>query len=131
MPPQLRAILDDRAAPENQASGDNQNERKRLPKTTLRERLVLFAISDREIHGLGIQKIIEDCSQGREKISIGSLYPTLHKLEQKGLVVSCFGDTPPAERCGAKRRYYKSTEKGKAVIQEILDFQNDLLSWKS
>jgi PadR family transcriptional regulator, regulatory protein PadR len=107
-----------------------EDETKLSPQITPRERLILFAIGERNIYGLAIQQAIKECSNGTETISIGSLYPTLHSLEEKGLVVSQFGDTPPDERCGARRKYYNLTETGKAAIQEILDFQNRLLSWQ-
>ncbi|MEM9486906.1 MAG: PadR family transcriptional regulator [Cyanobacteria bacterium P01_F01_bin.116] len=126
----FKAAIPSRAAPVYPNIGTNENEIQRLPKTTPRERLILFAIGDQAIYGLAIQKAIEECSNGTEKISIGSLYPTLHSLEKKELVISEFGDTPSDERCGARRRYYSLTETGKAVVQDILDFQNRLLSWE-
>ncbi|MFG6097343.1 PadR family transcriptional regulator [Leptothoe sp. ISB3NOV94-8A] len=128
---EMKVAQRSRAAPIPLRKEISKNEIQRLPKTTPRERLILFAIGNQERYGLAIQKAIEDCSNGAEKISIGSLYPTLHNLEKKELVISRFGDTPPDERCGARRKYYSLTKTGKEVIQDILDFQNRLLSWES
>ena len=48
-----------------------------------------MALSGRELYGLEIITAVADASDGKRKIGFGSLYPTLHKLEKKGLV------TPP------------------------------------
>lgn len=94
-------------------------------RTTPKEQLVLFAIGDREVYGLEIQRIIERATNGREKISIGSLYPILHGLGKQELVVSRWGEE---STCGARRRYYSLSQTGRAVVQNILDTQKRL--WK-
>jgi DNA-binding PadR family transcriptional regulator len=119
-----------RAAPTIQTQGAPNNEAPKRRRPTPRERLILFAIGNREMYGLEIQRAIADCSDGAETITIGSLYPTLHSLEQKGLVASRMGEDVTEERCGARRKYYHLSEAGKQALNQILDFQNRLLSWQ-
>src|SRR5437588_9498998 len=44
----------------------------------------------------------------------GSLYPSLHKMEQTGLIVGAWEE----KETGRKRRYYRITEQGQAALQE-------------
>jgi DNA-binding PadR family transcriptional regulator len=50
------------------------------------------------------------------KVSYGSMYPTLERLEKKGFLTSVFGD-PIAERGGKARRYFSVTAAGEAALQ--------------
>jgi DNA-binding PadR family transcriptional regulator len=54
---------------------------------------------------------VEDISEGKVKLSIGGLYTTLHRMEEKGLVISRWGE-PTEIRKGARRKYYKITGVG-------------------
>ena len=118
-----------RAAPGDQLKIDSHEPRK-IKKPTPREQLVLFAIGYHERYGLEIQRAIKGCSDGNESISVGSLYPTLHNLEKKGLVTSRFGDEVVEERGGARRRYYSLSEDGLYAIKSIQQYQSDLLTWQ-
>ncbi|MEO0648921.1 MAG: PadR family transcriptional regulator [Cyanobacteria bacterium J06650_10] len=100
-------------------------------KTTPTEQLILFAIGESERYGLAIQSAIKECSNGETTISTGSLYPTLQKLEDKELVTSRPGSEVSSERCDRKRRYFRLSNAGKAVLADILTFQEKLLSWDS
>jgi DNA-binding PadR family transcriptional regulator len=99
-----------------------------IPRTTPREQLVLFAIGSRTIYGLEIQKRIERTTSGQHKLSLGAIYPILQSLEQKGLIESEWGDETT---CGARRRYHKCSDLGKAVIEDVIATQNRLLSDES
>ena len=114
------------AAQKKEIRGSPKNEKVRvqLPKTTQREQLLLFAISDRKVYGLEIQKHIERCTGGRQKLAVGALYPLLQSLEKKGLIKSEWGSE---NTCGARRRYHSCTESGKAVIDDIIITQQRLL----
>ena len=119
-----------RAAPSNHV-GVEKNEPRQGKRPTPREQTVLFAIGYKERYGLEIQRAIEECSGGAESISIGSLYPTLHSLERKGLVTSRFGDEVIEERGGARRKYYRLTSSGLSAIKDIQEYQSRLLTWES
>lgn len=96
-----------------------------LPRATSREQLVLFAIGNRRVYGLDIKKHIEQSTGGRQTMSVGALYPILQSLENKGLIESEWGDETT---CGARRRYHRCSELGKAVIDDVLSTQQRLLS---
>ena len=96
----------------------NEFNEKSIPKIQINSNgeLVLLSLENRKSYVLHITQAIEEASNGTKKIRIGSLYPTLHKLEKKGLVQSRWGDDKPAERAGARRRYYTLTSLGKATV---------------
>lgn len=113
-----------RAAPKNHAK-----QRKRASKPTPREQLILFALGEHERYGLAIQSAISECSNGNESITIGTLYPMLQNLEKKGLVFSRAGTEVSSARCDRKRKYFRLTKEGKAVLAGIIAYQEKLLSW--
>ena len=72
------------------------------------ELLVLLALLRQgdEAYGVPIARAIEQ-STGKPVI-LASVYNTLERLEQKGLVRSTFGDPTP-ERGGRAKRYFAAT----------------------
>lgn len=94
-----------------------------------REELVLLALYNKELYGLQIPKAMEEASGGRKQMGIGTLYPVLHSLENKGLIESRWGDEGRKERGGARRKYYKLTGSGVTTLKSILEFRENLLSW--
>lgn len=76
------------------------------------EFLVLSLIEARPRHGYEIGKLIEARSKGRIQFRIGSLYPILCRLEDRGLI---FGRW--VERAGERRRrYYRLTPAGRKFL---------------
>ncbi|MEO8636765.1 MAG: helix-turn-helix transcriptional regulator [Gemmatimonadales bacterium] len=69
------------------------------------EQLILFAIlqAGTEAYGAVIQREIE--SRAGRSASLGAVYTTLQRLEDKGLIASRVGDPLP-ERGGRRRKYY-------------------------
>ena len=53
---------------------------------------------------------------GRE-VALGSVYDSLERLEEKGLVSSNLGE-PTAERGGRAKRYFRVTAKGLTEVRE-------------
>lgn len=100
-------------------------------ETSGREDLVLLALYRKELYGLQIPQAIEEASEGKRKMQVGTLYPVLHSLEKKGLVESRWGEEGRDERGGARRRYYKLTGLGVAKVDSLLAFQSNLLNWQS
>ncbi len=69
------------------------------------ELLILALLEDRERHGYDIGKQIEERSDGTISFHITSLYPTLHRLQSKGLIEGRW-----VEKAGQRRRrYYRLT----------------------
>ena len=82
------------------------------------ELMVLLAVMrlDREgAYGVPIAREIEDTS-GRT-VALASVYASLERLEERGLVTSSLGDPTP-ERGGRARRHLTITGKGIREVQE-------------
>ena len=75
--------------------------------------LALIQVGD-EAYGVPIAQAIEQ-SSGKAVI-MASVYNTLERLEQKGLVRSTFGQ-PTAERGGRAKRYFSITTTGLREIR--------------
>jgi len=76
------------------------------------ELLVLSLLDQRSRHGYEIGKLIEIRSSGKLRFRIGSLYPILCRLEDRGLITGRW-----IERAGERRRrFYKLTREGRKVL---------------
>jgi len=76
------------------------------------EFLVLSLLEARPRHGYDLGKRIEARSQGRIQFRIGSLYPILCRLEDRGLISGRW-----VERAGERRRrYYRLTAAGRKFL---------------
>ncbi|MCT7953542.1 PadR family transcriptional regulator [Ancylothrix sp. C2] len=95
-----------------------------------REETVLYALYNKELYGLQIPQAVEQASQGKRQMGLGTLYPVLHSLEKKGLIESRWGDERREERGGARRRYYKLTGSGMDTLEAIQSFRANLFSWQ-
>jgi DNA-binding PadR family transcriptional regulator len=82
------------------------------------EELVLLAIENQgdNAYGVPIRQALEEAT-GRS-VSIGSLYTTLSRLEEKGLVKSRIG-APTAERGGRAKRYYEVKGSGLLLLHQV------------
>lgn len=76
--------------------------------------LVLLRLGE-SAYGVPISREIErQC--GRE-VALGSVYATLERLQEKGLVSSDLGEPTP-ERGGRAKRYFRLTRKGLREVRE-------------
>ena len=73
--------------------------------------LILHTLSVGPNHGYQIAKQIKQQSQGVLDFKEGTLYPTLHSLEQRGLL-----EAHTAEEKGRTRRYYHLTDAGRTML---------------
>ncbi|HVT57478.1 MAG TPA: PadR family transcriptional regulator [Thermoanaerobaculia bacterium] len=77
------------------------------------EILILALVEERDRHGYEIAKLIEERSQGAISFHVASLYPTLYRLERRGLIAGRW-----VERAGTRRRrFYNLTAAGQNVLQ--------------
>lgn len=95
---------------------------------------ILTVLLGRTLYGLLISQAIFEASGGVRDISVGSLYPTLRRLEKKGFVESTWegsADIPIEikERGGARRRYYQITSQGRKILLENKTVRENLSSW--
>lgn len=79
--------------------------------------LVLLALADRPRHGLGIVDEVEDRTGGDLKLGPGTLYATLKRLVEMGLIAET--DEPPdPDDDDPRRKYYRITREGAAALRE-------------
>lgn len=82
------------------------------------EQLVMTAILERgpNAYGVTIHETVETLSGGKS-VSLGAVYATLDRLEDKGLVVSWLADPTP-ERGGRAKRHYRLEPNGERALRE-------------
>lgn len=75
--------------------------------------LILQTLSLGPNHGLGISRRIAQVTQGAFDVRPGSLFPALHRLEEKGWLESEWGDSENNRRA----KYYELTPAGKKQLK--------------
>lgn len=83
-----------------------------LPQGTL-DLLVLRVVARGPIHGYAIAQHIQMMSKEALQIQQGSLYPALHRLENKHFLAAEWGPT----ETGREAKFYKLTAKGRAQLK--------------
>ena len=93
-----------------------------MPKPTLAEfeLFVMLAVVhlSEDAYGGGIRREIEGRT-GRP-VSVGALYATLSRLEDKGFL-NALGTGDPTGKRGRPRKYYEPTDEGLEVTQRSAD----------
>jgi transcriptional regulator len=81
------------------------------------ELLILALLEERQRHGYEIGQLIDVRSHGTISFHVTSLYPTLYRLEDRGLIEGRW-----VERAGQRRRrYYRLTPAGRRVLTNQRD----------
>ena len=75
---------------------------------------VLLALGDEVLHGYAIMQRFEEITRGNEQLLPGTLYVTLARMVEQGLIEEA---RPRAgeQSGGAPRRYYRLTARGRAA----------------
>ena len=91
------------------------------------EQVVLLAVLrlGPDAYGVTIRREIEACT-GRA-VSLGSIYPTLNRLEAKGLVRSQIGE-PTATRGGRSKRHFALESEGLVALRQSRQMMQSLWS---
>ncbi len=76
--------------------------------------LILSLLSRKAMYGYEIAATVHRDTDGAFTWREGSLYPSLHKLEQGGLISGEWEE----KETGRKRRYYHITKSGRAALKE-------------
>ena len=75
--------------------------------------IILKTLSWGPTHGYGIARWIEQCTDDTLQVEEGSLYPALHRLEERGLVES---EWRRSEN-NRKAKFYQLTAAGRAQLR--------------
>jgi DNA-binding PadR family transcriptional regulator len=79
-----------------------------LPPVTFH---ILLALADQDRHGYAIIQEVEERTGGEQTLSAGTLYRSIHRMLEQGLVVET-RDRPAPEDDDERRRYYRITKFG-------------------
>ena len=82
-----------------------------LPQGTL-DLLILTIVANEPQHGYAIAQRLRPMSREVIQVRQGSLYPALHRLEQRGLLAPAWR---PSET-GREAKYYRLTRAGRAQL---------------
>ncbi len=83
-----------------------------LPQGTL-DLLILKAVAGSPLHGYAIAQRLEQVSRGVVQVPEGSLYPALHRLENRGLLSAGWKET----ETGREAKFYRLTPKGRKQLE--------------
>ena len=83
-----------------------------LPQGTL-DLLILKVVTLGPVHGYAIAQRLEQVSLGVVQVPEGSLYPALHRLENRGLLAADWKETDT----GREAKFYRLTRKGRAQLE--------------
>ena len=90
-----------------------------LPQGTL-DLLILKVVTFGPIHGYAIGQPIQQISRDVLQVQQGSLYPALHRLENRGLLAAEWKDS----ETGRQAKFYRLTTKGQTELKSETE------SWK-
>lgn len=75
---------------------------------------ILLALSERDLHGLGIADEVERATEGAVELGPGTLYRSLKEMSAEGLIRET---EPPVEDADPRRRYYRITPGGRRLVE--------------
>ena len=74
--------------------------------------LILKCLALRPDHGLGVSRRIQQITGGTFDVKPGSLFPALHRLEEKGWLAAQWGESETKRRA----KYYRLTPAGRRQL---------------
>ena len=83
--------------------------------------LILLALAESDLHGLGVARAVQDLSDGQTRLWPASLYGTLDELTESGWIEEL--DDPrdrPADESD-KKRFYRLTKAGYRALAAETD----------
>lgn len=96
-----------------------QGNRSDLPQGTL-DLLILKIVALGPVHGYAIAQRLQQVSRDVVQVPQGSLYPALHRLENRGLLAADWKETDT----GREAKFYRLTRKGRARLD------SETASWR-
>src|SRR5262249_14036163 len=84
-----------------------------LPTATLH---ILMALAEEDLHGYAILQAVERRTRGEVRLSAGTLYRSIQRMLEQGLLIET-RERPAPEEDDERRRYYRITPFGEAVAR--------------
>ena len=76
--------------------------------------MILKSLALDEMHGLGISRRIEQITKGTFRVKPGSLFPSLHRMEEEGWISGAWGESENNRRA----KYYRLTKAGRRQLEK-------------
>jgi DNA-binding PadR family transcriptional regulator len=76
---------------------------------------ILLSLANEEQHGYGMMQEVLERTDGKIRLWPATLYGTLERLLEEGLIAEA-NRRPPADEDDARRRYYRLTALGRRVL---------------
>src|SRR5262245_23072030 len=77
---------------------------------------ILVAVADQDRHGYAIMQDVAARTDGTLKLSPGTLYGSIKRMLEEGLIIE-LSDRQRPDEDDERRRYYRITEFGRSVAQ--------------
>jgi DNA-binding PadR family transcriptional regulator len=87
---------------------------------------ILIALADQPLHGYGIMLDIAGRSDGKVKLSPGTLYGSIKQMLDDGLIEEMAGRRTAAD--DERRRYYRLTREGRDAARQEMARMSALLN---
>jgi len=88
---------------------------------------ILVALADRDRHGYSIMQDVATRTDGKVRLSAGTLYSSIRRMLEQGLVEELRDSPDPASQ-DERRRYYRLTRLGRHVATADARRLSDMLS---
>jgi len=88
---------------------------------------ILVALADRDRHGYSIMQDVASRTDGKVRLSAGTLYSAVRRMLEQGLIEE-LRESPDPESADERRRYYGLTRFGRDVALAEARRVNDMLS---
>jgi DNA-binding PadR family transcriptional regulator len=86
-----------------------------------RDYLILLALADADLHGLGIARAVQELSEGETRLWPVQLYGTLDALEEGGFIEELHDARHRPADESEKKRFYRLTRTGHRVLAAETD----------
>ena len=83
--------------------------------------LVLRALTWGPMHGYAVARFIRDGSRGSFNVLDGALYTALHRMEERGWVMSEWGNSDKGKRA----KFYRLTASGRRALRAETESWNE------
>jgi DNA-binding PadR family transcriptional regulator len=88
---------------------------------------ILVALADRDRHGYSIMQDVAQRTDGKVRLSAGTLYSAIRRMLEQGLIEE-LRTSPDPSNDDERRRYYRLTDLGRAAAAAEARRLNELLS---
>lgn len=89
---------------------------------------ILVALAEHDQHGYGIMQDVATRTDGKLRLSAGTLYGSIRRLLEQGLIVELReNQRPKEERDDERRRYYRLTPLGRKTAKAEVKRMTELV----